>query len=184
MSPLARRLLIAGIATTLVVAAVVAGLWLSGGGLADPGPEASESAAPPPPAGSAAGPVAGSEAIEVLEPGPVRSVATDEPPVTAGGSADVIVTHADWDGSSGMLEVAGFVSGVVEDGGTCRLTATSQGRTATTEAPGAADATTTSCGTLVIPRADLSSGTWVVVLGYESPQATGASAPASLSVTL
>ena len=170
-------------ATTVVVAGVVGGLWVSGYRLAGPDSGAEDSDTPPPPAGAVAGPVSGSDAIQLVEPGPGRAAATDEPPATAGGSVDVVVTHADWDDSGGMLEVAGFVSGVVEDGGTCRLTATSDRRTTTTETLGAADATTTSCGTLTIPRADLSPGTWDLVLSYESPRASGASASSSLSVT-
>jgi hypothetical protein len=181
MSPLLRRPLIAVAATTVVVAGVVGGLWVSGYRLAGPD-SGTEDFATPPPAGAVAGWVGGSDAIQVIEPGPGRTAATDESPQTEGGSVDVVVTRADWDDTGGMLEVAGFVSGVVEDGGTCRLTATSSRRTATTETPAAADATTTSCGTLAIPRADLSPGTWDVVLSYESPRASGESAPASLSV--
>ena len=86
------------------------------------------------------------------------------------------------DDPGGVLEVTGFVSGVIEDGGTCRLTAERGGRTATAEKPGLADATTTSCGTLQIRGADLSPGTWDVVLSYESARASGESAAASVAV--
>jgi hypothetical protein len=182
MSPLVRRLLIAVAATTLVVAAVLAGLWIAGGGLDDQTPTAG-GAGPPPRGGRPGPPTGGSPGGAVVEPGPGQDVATDPAPVDTPGVATVFVTYAGWDASGGGLEVTGFVSGVVEDGGTCRLTATSGGRTAGQESPGVADATTTSCGTLVIPQAELSPGTWDVVLSYESSRVSGASAPTPVSVT-
>ena len=182
MPPRARRILLVVTAATAVAAVGLAGLWASGR-LTDPTPAAGDTSATPPPAGSVSGPVDGSSAITVVEPGPGTAVATDPAPVTAGGTVDVVVTYADWQGSSGVLEVAGFVAGVVEEGGTCQVTARSQGRTARAETVGIADATTTSCGTLVIPRADVSPGTWDIVLSYESPTSSGASASTSVSVT-
>jgi hypothetical protein len=182
MPPLARRLLIVFAAATAVAAVVITGLWMSGR-FADHTSTTEDASATPPPAGSVSGPVDGSTAITVVEPGPAQPVATDAAPVTAGGAVDVVVTYADWDASSGVLEVSGFVSGAVEEDGTCRVTARSEGRTATAERVGIADATTTSCGTLVIPRSDVSPGTWDVVLSYESPTSSGRSTSNSVSVT-
>jgi hypothetical protein len=182
MAPVVRRLLIVATATTAVVATVIAGLWMSGR-LGGSTPTEGDPAATPPPAGTVNRPVDGSSELTVVEPGPGQPVATDEAPGSTEGTVHVVLTYAGWDGATGVLEVAGFVSGVVEEDGTCRATARSEGRTATAKTVAIADATTTSCGTLVIPRAEVSRGTWDVVLSYESPTSNGQSSPTSVQVT-
>lgn len=183
MFPLLRRMLLVLTAMAAVGGIVIAGLSVAGLGWADPGSTETDRSVAPPPAGSPAPPVDGSDAVRVVEPGPGAPVVTDEAPPTDGGAVQVVVTYADWNDSESVLEVTGFVSGVVEDGGTCRLTAQSQAATATVETSGIADASTTSCGTLMIPGADLAPGTWDVVLSYESSRASGESLAASVEVT-
>jgi hypothetical protein len=112
-------------------------------------------------------------------------VATDAPVTVTpndDGSLPVVLTFADWNATSGAVEVDGYLAGIVEDGGTCTLTLTQGATTATAEVPGTADATTTSCGGASLPRAQLAPGTWTAVLSYRSGSTTGSSAPAEVTV--
>jgi hypothetical protein len=49
------------------------------------------------------------------------------------------------------------------------MTLTLHGATASAQSQGAADASTTSCGQLLVPASDLSPGTWAVDVTYSSP---------------
>lgn len=92
--------------------------------------------------------------------------------------ANVAVTYSLWDPATASVEVAGYVTDIVESGGTCTLTLTSAGRTVSVTQKATADATTTSCGMLSIPRAKLpGSGALSAVLSYTSSEHAG-SAPA------
>lgn len=106
------------------------------------------------------------------------SVATD-PPVTSaptpGAPVSVFVTHSGWNAGTRAVDASGYVAGVIESDGTCTLTLTLADRTATVSAAAQPDATTTSCGNLLVPGAQLSTGTWRAVLSYRSPQHVGAS---------
>jgi hypothetical protein len=175
-----RRPLLGGLVVALaVVAALVAvALWSRGAGPADetsadataPTADASEPQAQP------------LTADEVPEPTPGQSIATDPPARTSGGDVDVVITQAGWGQSGTSVEVSGFVSGIVEDGGTCRVTLTHDDETVTAENEGLADATTTVCGVIEVGDAEMSSGWWQAVLSYESATSTGASQPADLLV--
>lgn len=73
------------------------------------------------------------------------------------------------------VEVAGFISGVYESGGTCTLKLV-LGETVLTESRTAIqDAQTTNCGLISITRDRLQPGTWKVTLTYDSPTAQGVS---------
>ena len=109
-------------------------------------------------------------------------VATDAP-VTPETGADVtvLITYADWNSSASVVEAAGY-AGVVESGGTCTLTLSGSGGTATTTVPAEADASTTVCGGLQVPRSQLAAGTWQAVLSYASATSTGSSDPVEVTV--
>ncbi|MCW2576467.1 MAG: uncharacterized protein JWR28_3133 [Modestobacter sp.] len=182
MSTTPRRLLIPLLVVLLLAVAVVAGLLMTRD--PDATESAADSAAPSSEPLSALPEAASTQpGSQVLEPGPEQTVATDPAPVTTGGDVDVVVTYAGWDAETDVVEVSGFVSGVVEDGGTCRLTAEGDGPTVSAESTGIADASTTSCGSVVLPGGGLGAGTWQVVLSYESATSTGSSSPTTVEVT-
>jgi hypothetical protein len=111
--------------------------------------------------------------------------ATDPPrPAPADGVdvVDVVVSLAEWDPATADVLVGGYVSPVVEDGGTCTVELEQDGRVVRNEAPGTPDATTTVCGGLDVDGAELGPGTWTLVLRYESPSVSGESAPVEVEV--
>lgn len=126
----------------------------------------------------------------VADPGATPPGATDPgapaPSAPAGGGggderavATVVVTYATWDATEGVL-VAGYVDGVVEDGGTCRVRLVGPGPEATGTAPATPDAGSTSCGQVAATPAG--SGTWTATLEYTSAGARGTSAPVEVVV--
>lgn len=82
------------------------------------------------------------------------------------------ITYAGPGTDAGTIEVAAFVPEVVEDGGTCTATITATGVKAT--APGYADASSTSCGLLVLPVAPAGQ---TIVVSYSSATSAGTSEP-------
>jgi hypothetical protein len=116
------------------------------------------------------------------EPDPT-GVATDSPVATeADGDVSVLITYADWDASSATVQAGATVSGVIEDGGTCTLELSSGASTVSASVTAVADAASTSCGRLEVPRAQLSPGTWQAVVSYRSASATGSSDPTEVVV--
>jgi hypothetical protein len=105
---------------------------------------------------------------------------TTDPPRPEGTS--VAISDAYWDPAEAAVFAAGFVSPVIEDGGTCTLLASRDGNTVRATTEGVADATTTVCGGLVLPGDELRPGTWSVVLRYESGTASGESAAFEVEV--
>ena len=103
-------------------------------------------------------------------------VATDSPVVVAPTTEGVVrMTYIGWNAAAGAVEAAGFLPGVVESDGTCILTLTESGSSITASVAGTADASSTSCGGLAIPRASVLPGTWSAVLTYESAASRGTS---------
>jgi hypothetical protein len=95
----------------------------------------------------------------------------------------VALNYVGWEQSGGgVVEASGFVSGVVEDGGTCRITLTRGQESAVAESRGEADATTTVCPSVSVAEDELSPGTWTAVLSYESGTSAGRSAPLEVEV--
>jgi hypothetical protein len=94
-------------------------------------------------------------------------VATDAPHAI---DANVQITYALADDSAGGVTVGGYVAGLIEDGGTCAMTLTLDGHSASAQSAGLADASTTSCGQLLVPFSELSPGTWAVDVTYSSPR--------------
>lgn len=86
--------------------------------------------------------------------------------------------------STAGVSVNGFATGVVEDGGTCTLTATakSDGKVLTATHPGEANATNTTCGMTIIERSKFHSGSWTLVLSYKSATSQGGSDPLELTL--
>lgn len=106
----------------------------------------------------------------------------------AGGTEDlrpasVRVVYADWDAASSGLLVAAVVTDVVEDGGTCTVTATRDGAQASVTGSATADATSTTCGEIALPGSRLDgSGTWSVTVAYRSATAAGTSTATDVAV--
>lgn len=73
------------------------------------------------------------------------------------------------------LEVGGFVQGVIEDGGECKLVLEKQGREVAEMISSKKDATSTSCSPFVVQRSSLDSGKWNAKLFYTSGTSVGES---------
>lgn len=105
------------------------------------------------------------------------------PPVTGDGRAavEVVVSFAGWQAEVSAVEVSGFVP-VVESDGVCRLVLSSAAGEVAVEQAATPDASTTSCGWLSVPAAELSPGTWSAVLSYTSGASVASSAPVPVEV--
>lgn len=99
---------------------------------------------------------------------------TGEPEETGPAAADVVLTWSAWDAAAGRIQAGGYVTGVVETGGTCTLTLRSGGQVVTGTAPAEPDASTTVCA-IGVDGAGLGSGTWTAVLDYRSDAVAGSS---------
>ena len=176
--PARRRLLV--LAALALLAALIGGvLWLRGDEFAGATAAGTPEQSAPTEDGSASASTA-PMAPRVTTPG--EATATDEPAPTAGGEVTVVITQAGWGTSGNAAEVSGFVSGVIEDGGTCRVAMTHDGETVTAEREALADATTTACGAIEIGDLEMASGWWDAVLSYESPTSSGQSEPVAVLV--
>jgi hypothetical protein len=103
-------------------------------------------------------------------------VATDTP-VSVGPAKDgrLLVTYSGWNSQAGAVEVGSYLPTVVEEDGTCTLTLTRGATSVAASVPGTPNVTSTSCGGLSVPGSEVSSGTWVAVVTYESPTSNGSS---------
>jgi hypothetical protein len=110
------------------------------------------------------------------------TVATDEPVVVETEAVPVVLTYSAWSPADRQVLAGGYVSGIIEDGGTCTLTLTRGSSSVTVEGPAMPDATTTVCGGLAVPGDRLSAGTWQATLSYASPTHQGTSATAAVEV--
>jgi hypothetical protein len=184
-----RRPVVAVLAVTAVAGAgIAAGVFLARG---MPGGAAGSSADAAPT--SSAAPLGDETGFEDVSPtatasiGPDpdegQAVATDEPDVVTTEEVPVTVTYFGWDAAAREVQLAGFVGGVVEDGGVCTLTLTKGDATATGRKQALADASTTACGEVTVPGDQLSAGTWTAVLTYASPGHTGTSEAVDVEVT-
>jgi len=175
-----RRRAVAVLAVAAVAGAGVAAGFLLARGL----PGASDVISPAAPTSSAA-PLGDETGLEEVSPTATASigpdpdggqeVATDEPVVASGSSVDVSVTFAGWDPTRSEVQVDGYVAGISEEGGTCTLSLTKDGRTVTGSTQGVADARMTACGGLAVPGDQVSGGTWQAVLSYRSAGHSGTS---------
>ncbi|TFV64178.1 hypothetical protein E4P41_02795 [Geodermatophilus sp. DF01-2] len=128
--------------------------------------------APTPPATAVGGPgTAGPAGTSApVNPNPIpedpADVATD---TAVPEGVSVQITYATVDAAAGGVVVGGYVAGVIEDGGTCRLVLAQDGQSFSAESEGLADVSNTTCGQLVVPTGSLTSGTWDATLSYSSP---------------
>ncbi|GAA4322469.1 hypothetical protein [Klenkia terrae] len=114
-----------------------------------------------------------------VDPSPTATDPATDPAPTAG--LDVVLTYAQYQSDTGTVQANGFVSGVIEDGGTCTLTLRRDGAEVDVRTLGSADATTTSCG-LLETGTDLTPGTWDAQLTYSSATGDGSSATGEVVV--
>ena len=105
-----------------------------------------------------------------------------EEPDNAGGHVDVVTTYFGYDPTVSAVLVGGYVAGVLEDGGTCTATLTQGARSVTGTSQGSADARTTACPEIQVPGSSLGSGTWTVVLSYDSSRGSGEAQPVTVQV--
>lgn len=83
--------------------------------------------------------------------------------------AAVQITYAGADEAAGGMAVGAYVAGLVERGGYCVLTLSRDGASATAQSESVADASTTSCGQLLVPFSEVTAGTWTADVTYTSP---------------
>jgi hypothetical protein len=106
-------------------------------------------------------------------------IATDTP---GPQPTDVVLSFVGWDRTTAAVQAGGYLSPIVESGGTCTLELTKGDRTVSARSSAEPDATTTACGNLSVPRAQLTAGSWSAVLRYSSPRTRGSSAPTTVEV--
>jgi hypothetical protein len=122
--------------------------------------------------------------IDATRPDPT-GVATDAPvpaPPAVTGEVRVRLTYSDYDEAADAVELTGYVPGVSDAAGTCTLTLTQAGRTATASVPGTVNGEDTDCGGALVPRAQLAPGIWTAVLAFHSPTTSGTSVPTEVTV--
>jgi hypothetical protein len=106
------------------------------------------------------------------------------PPTEETAPANAAVTLAGVDVDGLNVTVAGLVTGVIEEGGTCTFVMTSGTSGGVVEATsvGVANVSNTVCPTTQSPIASFSKGPWNVVLDYASDATTLSSAPLALEI--
>ena len=182
------RRVVAVLAVTAVAGAgVAAGVFLTRGT-----PGAADASSPAGPTTSAA-PLGDESGFEDVSPRATASigpdpeagevVATDAPDVVTATEVPVTITWFGWEPDAREVQLAGFVGGVVEDGGVCTLTMTKGASKVRGERDALADASTTSCGEFHLPGGAISAGTWRAVLSYSSAGHTGRSEAVDVEVT-
>ncbi|SFD94527.1 hypothetical protein [Blastococcus tunisiensis] len=180
-----RRLLVVPVAIVVVGGALVGGAALADIGpfaaTADGAPETSGSPSPQPsdPGTATTAPAATTTTAPAAPTAPETSAAPTPP---AGKPVDVLLSYAGWDAGRGVVEAAASVAGVVESGGVCTMTLTSGSSTFETTQDALADASTTQCGALTYPGAQLGSGRWDVTVSYRSATSSGASVATAVEV--
>lgn len=97
-------------------------------------------------------------------------------------SVQPVISYWGQDKSGQPLEVNGYVTGIIEKGGTCTLTLVKGSEKVTDSRTSLDNAQDTSCGLFVIPKSRLSNGSWSVQLSYSSARASGASDKVTMEV--
>jgi hypothetical protein len=99
----------------------------------------------------------------------------------AGTKVTPVITYAGQYG--GNIEVSAYIPGIIENGGTCTLTAVKGSSKVTKQVTGVDNAQNTSCPTFIVPRGDFdSAGTWAITISYSSGSYSGESASKTLEV--
>jgi cytoskeletal protein RodZ len=89
------------------------------------------------------------------------------------GSVKPVITDAGVYGTN--AEVASFIPGVYESGGSCKTTLIKGSRTIERSSGAIQDATTTRCPTTIISTSELGKGTWTATVTYTSSNYQGTS---------
>lgn len=97
------------------------------------------------------------------------------------GEVTVALSRWNWIAAKQTISVAGFLPGVVENGGTCTLEATNGSTTVSESQPATVDAHQTVCA-LNLTDPKVTAGQWTVTMHYDGPSGSGTSAPAQISV--
>ena len=88
-------------------------------------------------------------------------------------AANLVITSAGLYG--GNIEVRGYVSNIVEEGGSCNYTFTSTSSTFTKSTATHSNPTSTTCVAAIVPVSEFSKGSWSVSIEYDSPKSHGQS---------
>lgn len=113
---------------------------------------------------------------------PVDDSPDPEPSTPPHATTDVTISYIGWVVGSASVEASAYAS-VIESGGSCTLTLVQDDRTVvSTPHEAAADATSTACGTLSVPRTGLAPGTWTATVSYRSSSTIGTSTPTTAEV--
>lgn len=96
--------------------------------------------------------------------------------------ASPLVTFAAWNAGESRLEVGGVVSGQLDPDGTCRLVVTRGSTTIQRTSSPQAAASSVDCGQFTVPRSELTSGSWSVVIRYVVGDESVASDPEQVEV--
>lgn len=102
------------------------------------------------------------------------------------GKKKATVEITTWAQKTTTLNVNGFVSNIIEEGGTCTLTLTNveeQTIKVTQSRKAEPNANDTDCGAIDVPLSKLRSGTWEATLSYDSSTTSGESDIVELEVT-
>lgn len=183
MSPRSRHATVVAMAVVVLVGA--AAFVASRAFAPAPAPGATTAAVVPTPVVTET-PVA-SATPRVRTPGPTTEVpvspSTTPPstPTPLPSRTRLTVSYFGYDTATTSVRASGYVD-VIEAGGACTLTLTSGGKSATGSSRASADASTTSCGELQIPRSALSPGVWDGILAYASPATVAQSQPFTVTV--
>ncbi len=91
---------------------------------------------------------------------------------------------ASWgqDPDTNNVEITAYVPDIYEDGGTCTLEFTKDSSTITKTTTGKKDVNRTSCSRFVIPKNELTAGTWSASVSYASASGSGASSSQTIEV--
>lgn len=102
------------------------------------------------------------------------------PPSTS-GSVTPLITYAEQ--SDSTVDVSAYIPGIVEDGGSCTLTATLDNTKVTQTNPAFMNAKTTNCKNFSVPVSEFSSsGIWNLKISYSSSSHTGTSAETTVTI--
>lgn len=122
------------------------------------------------------------KAEETLKDNPEQKTAnnqtdTPEPPkVSSAGKLNVNVLLTNAGISNGTVTASGFVTNIVEEGGTCTFKFINGSNVVTKTSTTLTNPTSTTCSTVRFPATELmAGGTWKVSLAYSSEKASGSS---------
>lgn len=149
----------AAVAITLMVATSAC----SSGGSEDVQPTSASTPAPA---------TAAPQTTDVSTPSPSERVTSQAPetnvPTPAELDANPEISIASWNSLSGTFIVGGYVTGIVEIGGSCTFVVTNHdsGTDVVVHTEGVDNSDSTSCGSVDIPGAQIPDGAYSVVLTY------------------